>query len=193
MQHRWIQCFETRTGPAGRPGTRLTRAWDRSGSKQKPVWELARWNPVDPAGRPGQTRLRPDLLFYIYTKTSNDEDERCIIVAIANRDKTSLGTNNCNREELRSRRLLITVSNLRIKLDSCFSSRIFFFHSLFSLFFAFFLTCSSWSGINLQFLISATIHSQFTPTGMFLCSFLDLCLIFLDSTSTFFSWSLFFE
>ena len=25
--------FETRTGPAGRPGTRPTRAWDRSGSK----------------------------------------------------------------------------------------------------------------------------------------------------------------
>jgi hypothetical protein len=25
------QCFKTRTGPAGRPGTRPTRAWDRSG------------------------------------------------------------------------------------------------------------------------------------------------------------------
>jgi len=87
------QCFETRTGPAGRPGTRPTRAWDRSGSKQKPVWELARWNPVDPAGRPGTwaTRANPAETrppFFIYTKTSNDEDERCIIVAIANRDKT---------------------------------------------------------------------------------------------------------
>jgi hypothetical protein len=27
------QCFEIRTGPAGRPETRPTRAWDRSGSK----------------------------------------------------------------------------------------------------------------------------------------------------------------
>jgi len=33
--------FETQTGPAGRPGTRPTWAWDRSGSKQKPAWELA--------------------------------------------------------------------------------------------------------------------------------------------------------
>jgi len=41
--------FETRTGPAGRPGT---RAWDRSGFKQKPAWELAWQNPADP-GKPG--------------------------------------------------------------------------------------------------------------------------------------------
>ena len=35
------QSFKTRTGPAGRPGTRPTRAWDRSGWRQKPAWELA--------------------------------------------------------------------------------------------------------------------------------------------------------
>jgi hypothetical protein len=29
----WYHSFKTRTGPAGRPGTRLTRALDRSGSK----------------------------------------------------------------------------------------------------------------------------------------------------------------
>jgi hypothetical protein len=29
----WYHSFKTQTGPAGRPGTRPTRAWDRSGSK----------------------------------------------------------------------------------------------------------------------------------------------------------------
>jgi hypothetical protein len=38
--------FKTRTGPMGRPGTRPTRAWDRSGWRQKPAWELARRNPT---------------------------------------------------------------------------------------------------------------------------------------------------
>jgi len=60
--------FKTRTGPAGRPGTRPTRAWDRSGWRQKPARELTRWNPVDPEGRPGtrstrSTRVRPGLFF----------------------------------------------------------------------------------------------------------------------------------
>ena len=59
--------FETRTGPAGRPGTRPTRAWNRSGWRPKPARELARstrW--VDPGpGPPGQTRVRPDhFIFY---------------------------------------------------------------------------------------------------------------------------------
>jgi hypothetical protein len=44
--------FEIRTGPAGRPWTRLTRVWDRSGSEQQPAWELARRNPAD-LGKPG--------------------------------------------------------------------------------------------------------------------------------------------
>ena len=52
--------FKTRTGPAGRPGTRPTRAWDRSGWRQKP-------------GRPGQTRSTRSnpgetrLIFFILT------------------------------------------------------------------------------------------------------------------------------
>ena len=54
------QSFKTRTGPAGWPGTRPTRAWDRSGWRQKPAWELARRNPVDPGpgplGQPGWDR-----------------------------------------------------------------------------------------------------------------------------------------
>jgi hypothetical protein len=67
------QSFKTRTGSAGRPGTRPTRAWDRSGWRQKLVWELARWNPVNPAGRPGtrSTRSNPgetrSIFFYILT------------------------------------------------------------------------------------------------------------------------------
>ena len=44
----FTQCFKTRTGPAGRPGTRPTQAWDWSGLRQKPARELARENPVDP-------------------------------------------------------------------------------------------------------------------------------------------------
>jgi hypothetical protein len=60
--------------------------------------------------------------------------------AIANR-KNLIKKNNFNPELQRSRRLLIP----SIRLDFCFSSQISFFHSLFSLFFAFFL--------NSQFLI----------------------------------------
>jgi hypothetical protein len=64
--------FETRTGPAGWPGTRPTRAWDRSGSKKKLVWKLAWWNPVDPAGQPRtrSTRVNPAetwLIFYAFS------------------------------------------------------------------------------------------------------------------------------
>ena len=55
------QCFKTWTGPAGRPGTRPTRAWDRSGWRQKPARELTWQNPIDPEGRPGtrSTRSNP--------------------------------------------------------------------------------------------------------------------------------------
>jgi len=64
--------FETRTGPTGRPGTRPTRAWDQSGSKQKPAWELARRNSVDPASRPGTrpTQVNPaetQLIFHVFS------------------------------------------------------------------------------------------------------------------------------
>ena len=65
--------FKTRTGPAGRPGTRPTRAWDRSGWRQKPARELTRRNPVDPEGRPGtrSTRSNPgetrSIFFLILT------------------------------------------------------------------------------------------------------------------------------
>ena len=49
------QCFKTWTGPVGRPGWR-----------QKPAWELARGNPIDPGpGPPGQTRVRPGQFFFI--------------------------------------------------------------------------------------------------------------------------------
>jgi len=59
------QSFKTWTDLVGRPGTRPTWAWDRSGWRQKPAWELARQNPVDPAGRPG-TRSNPgDIYIYI--------------------------------------------------------------------------------------------------------------------------------
>ena len=44
-----MQCSKTWIGPAGRPGTQPTRAWNRSGWRQKP----------------GQTRLRPGLFFFI--------------------------------------------------------------------------------------------------------------------------------
>jgi hypothetical protein len=85
-----INSFETRTGPVGRPGTRPTRAWNRSEFKQKPAWKLARQNPVDPAGQPG-TRVNPaetwPSFFYIcinikrrrfgLLKSQNDEDEWC--------------------------------------------------------------------------------------------------------------------
>jgi hypothetical protein len=61
------QCFKTRTGPTGRPGTWPTRAWDRSGWRQKPARELARENPVDPGpGPPGQTRVRPGQFFFLF-------------------------------------------------------------------------------------------------------------------------------
>ena len=52
------QCFKTRTGPTGRPGTRPTRTRDQSKWRQKPVWKLARENLVNPAGRPGTRSTR---------------------------------------------------------------------------------------------------------------------------------------
>ena len=51
--------FETRPGPAGRPGTRVC---GRAESKQKTGWELARWDPVDPT----ETRV------YIYIHDRDD-------------------------------------------------------------------------------------------------------------------------
>jgi len=42
------QSFKTRTDLTGRIGTRPTRAWDRSGWRQKPAWKLAWGNPVKP-------------------------------------------------------------------------------------------------------------------------------------------------
>jgi len=53
-----MHSFETRTGPAGWPGT---RAWDRSRSKQKPAWELAGRNPAYPSN-PGWD---PTYFFFI--------------------------------------------------------------------------------------------------------------------------------
>jgi hypothetical protein len=62
------QCFKTRTSPVGQPGIRSTRAWDRSGWRQKPARELALENPVDPGpSPPGQTRVRPGQFFFILT------------------------------------------------------------------------------------------------------------------------------
>jgi hypothetical protein len=42
--------FKTRPDPAGRPGTRLTRGWNRAGFKEKSARDLARKNLVDPKG-----------------------------------------------------------------------------------------------------------------------------------------------
>ena len=46
------QSFKTWPSPAGRPGTRPTRASDRSGWRKKPAQKLTRCNPVDPEDRP---------------------------------------------------------------------------------------------------------------------------------------------
>jgi hypothetical protein len=62
MLDHYKHSFETRTGPAGRPRTRPTRAWDRSGSMKKPAWELARRKPVDPTGQPGTRPTRVNLV-----------------------------------------------------------------------------------------------------------------------------------
>jgi len=63
------QSFKTRTGLAGRSGTRPTRAWDRFELRQKPARELARGNPV---GRPRTRSTRPNpgetrSIFFIFT------------------------------------------------------------------------------------------------------------------------------
>jgi len=64
---RSCQCFKTRPGPAGRPGSVAG-----PGLSKKPSWELARPDPVDPGpGRPGQTRLRPGF-FFLYLHDRND-------------------------------------------------------------------------------------------------------------------------
>ena len=52
--------FKTRTGPAGRPETRPTQAWNRSGWRPKPGWELTRPDPGDPVGWPGTRLTRQD-------------------------------------------------------------------------------------------------------------------------------------
>ena len=76
---KWLRCsnnqsFKIRTGLAGQPRTRSTRAWNQSGWRQKPAWKLARRNPVDPAGQPGtrSTRSNPGetRLIYIYIMAS---------------------------------------------------------------------------------------------------------------------------
>jgi hypothetical protein len=54
------QCFKTRPGPAGQPGTRPTRACGLAGSKQKTGWELAWPDPVDQEGWPGTRPARPN-------------------------------------------------------------------------------------------------------------------------------------
>jgi len=87
-----FQCFKTRTGPAGRPGTRPTRAWDRSGWRQKPARELARWNPVDPAGRPGTraTRVNPAetrRVFFIYIYRDMERRRFGLLKGQNNKDK----------------------------------------------------------------------------------------------------------
>ena len=58
--------FKTRTDPTGRPGTRPTRAWNRSGWRPKPGWELARPDPV-------KTRPQTRWLFFLFffTKTTS--------------------------------------------------------------------------------------------------------------------------
>jgi len=68
-----MQCFETRSGPAGWPGTRSTRGWNRAGLMKKlhkpwPGWPggLTRW--------PGKTRSKTqlqlvDFCFFFFTKT----------------------------------------------------------------------------------------------------------------------------
>jgi hypothetical protein len=68
------QCFKTRPGPAGQPGTRPTRACGRAGSKQKTGWELAR---PDPEGRTGTRPARPNpaetrVYFFLYSYARND-------------------------------------------------------------------------------------------------------------------------
>ena len=70
-----IQCFKTRPGPAGRPGTRATRVCGRVGSKRKIGWELARSDLVDPG--PGTRPTRPNpaetrVYFFLYPHARND-------------------------------------------------------------------------------------------------------------------------
>jgi hypothetical protein len=93
----------------------------------------------------------------------NDEEQWSRIGHIDHRANLINKKINFNRwgaeEQRRAEDVLIIVVSLRKRLDSCFCSRIFFFHSLFSLFLAVFWTCSS--GIILLFFDSvALIHSQ---------------------------------
>ena len=63
-----IYSFETRLGPAGRPGTQLTRGWNRAGLKKKyeKSWPgvtrpTRRVNPAKPGQKPGCNQL---IFFY---------------------------------------------------------------------------------------------------------------------------------
>ena len=85
------QCFKTRPGPAGQPGTRPTRACGRAGSKQKKAgnWlgKIRSTRRVDPGpGRPGQTRLRPGFIFFYILMPKMTRAERRITNALQSRE-----------------------------------------------------------------------------------------------------------
>jgi len=138
------QCFKTRTGPVGRSETRPTQAWNRSGWRQKPAWELARWNPVDPAGQPGTraTRSNPaetrSIFFFILLdvkrrrfglcfKGQNDEEQWSRIGHIdwPNLINKKINFNRCTEEQRRAKDVLIVVVSLRKRLVSCLKLLLF--------------------------------------------------------------------
>ena len=187
------QCFKTRTGPAGRPGTRPTRAWWR----QKPARELARWNPVDPEGRPGTRTTRSNpvetrsiffldwlmlndvvLAFVLEAKTTkNNEAELGILITDyrANLIKKHINFNRWAEEQRRAED--------RRRLDHCcFTAKkvsfLFLFTNLLLSLSLFFILGRV---LNLQFWASfccSLIQSRWfscspviSTSGMFLCSF----------------------
>jgi hypothetical protein len=124
-----MQCSKTWIGPAGRPGTQPTRAWNRSRWRQKP----------------GQTRLRPGLFFFILIdvkrrrfglcfKCQNDEEQWSRIGHIdhiANLINKKINFNRWGAEESRRRldhccftakkvRLLFLFTNLLLSLSLFF-------------------------------------------------------------------------
>jgi hypothetical protein len=88
------QCFETRPGPTGRPGTWPTRVCGRVGSKQKTCWELAWWDPADP--RPGRPETRPTR--------AHPAETRVFLIYIVMTETISFSTFTIKRPNSKTRR-----------------------------------------------------------------------------------------
>ena len=195
------QSFKTRTGLAGRLGTRPTRAWDRSRWRQKPAWELARRNPVDPG--PGPPRWDP-ITFFLYIlavikrrcfgllKGQNAEDWR------VKKNVAILGTIAANlinstlwnpAEEQRTSWLLIVVVSLRKRFESPSFTLCFLYSWSFSELLApipsqpnCWHQFQSLTSIRCSLIHSQPSHLRFVSLGWFLNQFLSF--LFCSSIST---------